>query len=173
MSDFVKDNLEGNEPSDSTKIELKVDAETAEKGFQEQITSQIDAPEHVDVMHREKIDELRKIMSPEMNAEFSDRDCERFLIARNLDIQKSYEKLKKRFDWYNAPFTNFKIDNPTLRPRDLGHTLTDTKEEIFSREFPCSNLGEDKEGHPIYWEKSGYGKSFLYFDLSVIYLTLF
>lgn len=167
MSDFISKpaSIEASEiselkpePTDSTKIELKVDEETAKKGFVDQITPQIDEPEHVNVLHREKIDELRKVLTPEMNNEFSDRDCERFLIARNLDIPKTFDKLKKRFDWYNAPVSSFKIDNPSLRPRDMGQTMTDAKEEIFSREFPCSNLGEDKEGHPIYWEKSGYGK---------------
>lgn len=158
MSEFITKPVGDEEPSGSTKIELKVDPNETEQ-ISNKLTSHIDDVDHSSVEHRDKIEELRKLLTPEMNEHFSNRDCERFLIARSFNQTKAFDMLKKRYDWYNTPVSTFKIDNPSLRPRDMGTTPTDTKDEIFSREFPCSNLGEDREGHPIYWEKSGYGKS--------------
>jgi hypothetical protein len=147
--------LAGYEPSESTRVELKADPNETKV---DHLTTSIDVPDRTD-LNLEKIQELRTLLK-EMNADYTDRDCQRFLIARNFVVAKSFEMMKKHYDWYNTPVSSYKIDNPTLRPRDMGLVETDNKNDIFNKEFPCSNLGEDKEGHPIYWEKSGFGNHF-------------
>jgi hypothetical protein len=149
MSEFIPS------PSDSTKIELKADDSTKSQ-IDEVITPSIDAPDNTD-LHLDKISELRDLLK-DLNNDYTDRDCERFLIARSFDLTKAFAMITKHHDWYNTPLSSYKIDNPSLRPRDMGFTETDNKQEAFNSLFPCSCQGQDKEGHPIYWEKSGKGK---------------
>lgn len=147
---------EGKEPTDSTKIELKAD-DPNQKEITPIITPQIDEEDKTD-LHMDKILELRGIIA-DISENYSDRDCERFLIARNFNMTKVEEMIRRHYNWYNTPVgKDFQIENKTLRPRDMGLNEVDNKQEMFNQVFPCSNLGWDKEGHPIYWEKSGYGR---------------
>ncbi len=103
-----------------------------------------------------KLEELRSALSADVNAEVSDEDCHRFLTARNFNIPKSVEMLNKWAVWYNSPLLDHKIENKNLRPRDLLTQLSDDKEQFSTGNFLWSNTGEDKEGRPMYWEKTGY-----------------
>jgi hypothetical protein len=156
------------EPSDSTRVELKADDPTETK-LKPQLSALIDEQDKTD-LNMDKIRELRPVLVGTIS-EYSDRDCQRFLVARKFDIQKTRDMIKKRDEWYNTPLTQFKIDNPNLCPKDMGLVATDNKQEQFNRFFPCSNLGEDKEGHPIYWEKNGFSKfSFLIYHRNYLIL---
>ena len=118
------------------------------------------APLDIPIVDEAKIQQTRALLG-ELSGEFSDRDVQRFLTARHSDAKKASESMRKRVEWYNTPVSKFKIDNPRLRPRDMGVTATDSKEVQFGECFPCANIGQDKEGHPIYWEKSGFGECLL------------
>lgn len=104
-----------------------------------------------------KLAEMREALSEDVNSLVNDEDCHRFLTARNYDMPKSLEMINKWATWWRAPFTDYKIDNPNLTPRDLLNTPGDDKESIFAEAFLYANLGEDMDGHPIYAEKIGLG----------------
>jgi hypothetical protein len=102
---------------------------------------------------------VRKVRSylGDLNSEFSDRDCQRYLVPAKMNAHKASDNMKKRYEWYNTPVTDWKIANPSLTPREMGTTPTDDKEEWWSRCVPRAMIGSDREGRPIYWEKSGVG----------------
>jgi hypothetical protein len=123
-----------------------------------------------------KITEIRRSLGSEddeINNEFTNYDIHRFLISRSDHVGKTVEMLKKRHEWYNrAVGAKWKIDNPALRPRDMGLVATDKKDDMFFDLFPCANRGYDREGSPIYWEKSGFSK-FLVHIIGVMSRTFF
>jgi hypothetical protein len=110
---------------------------------------------HTDV----NLEMIRKVRSylGDLNSEYSDRDCERYLVPQKMNAHKAAASMKKRYEWYNTPVTTWKIANPSLTPREMGTTPTDDKEEWWSRCVPRAMIGSDREGRPIYWEKSGVG----------------
>lgn len=108
-----------------------------------------------------KLIEFKEGLSDDVLGLVNDEDCHRFLTARQYDITKSLEMINKWATWWRTPLTNFEIDNPNLTPRDLLTTPGDDKENIFAEAFLSSNLGQDKEGHPIYIEKIGIGKKLI------------
>lgn len=73
-------------------------------------------------------------------------------------MPKSKDMIVKHYEWYINPVSTWKIANPSMSPRDMGTTEVDGKQNEYNEVFPCSYLGEDLEGHPIYWEKTGYSK---------------
>jgi hypothetical protein len=152
MSTFAANTAE---TSNSEKADIAADEDqrvfdassaTTPSGTDEIVTNESSIGFEIAAVHQDKIKELRLQLSAEMNTEFSDLDCERFLIARNFDFTKTIDMLTKRFEWYNAPLKDMKIDNPSLRPRDLLREVSDNKEELFNQYFGCSNLGFDKDG---------------------------
>eukprot|EP01031_Cornospumella_fuschlensis_P027297 gene27297-32969_t len=106
----------------------------------------------------ELVAQIRSALHEEINAAMNDFDICRFLVARNLNVEKSLEMINKWYVWYTTPFTDFEIspEKRALRPMDLVDGITDEKEALFGELFPFSNIGEDKQGRPIYWEKSGF-----------------
>lgn len=108
-----------------------------------------------------KVDELRHSLEEEINNFYSDLDCYRFLSKHNYNITKTKDMLIKHYHWYTSPVRTWKIQNPDLSPRDMGKVPIDSKQSEYDRVFPCSFLGEDLEGHPIFWEKAGYSKLIL------------
>eukprot|EP01038_Epipyxis_sp_PR26KG_P008106 gene8106-10978_t len=102
-----------------------------------------------------KLAELRSLLAPtpEINDILDDDDCYRFLIARKNDVPKAFEMLTKWATWYcTTP-----LPGVSYCPKDvLLHCQEDSKEDVFSSYFIHSNLGEDKEGHPLFWEKTGH-----------------
>lgn len=104
--------------------------------------------------------EFRKLLPEDINSHYDDDDCSRFLVARNLDLKKALDMITKRHNWYLSPVKGYKVANDSLCPKDLLHTRLDEKEELFCAIVPQSHLGEDKNGHPLFWEKSGFSKSF-------------
>eukprot|EP01040_Poterioochromonas_malhamensis_P022843 gene22843-27874_t len=103
----------------------------------------------------ELLPQFRALLTEEMNKSLTDGDCERFLIARNCNLEKAHTMIEKYYNWYNSPFGTWKIANPALRPRDLDRQCPDDKEVHMARILQYSYTGCDRDGHPIYWEKSG------------------
>eukprot|EP01038_Epipyxis_sp_PR26KG_P010133 gene10133-13631_t len=98
----------------------------------------------------EKISAFRLLLSNEINEILTDHDCLRFLRARSYNLNKAKEMVLKWDHWWKTPLPG----TSSLFPKDLS-VLTDEKEHIFREMLPHSNLGEDREGRPLYWEKTG------------------
>jgi hypothetical protein len=117
-----------------------------------------------------KQEELRTHLSHEVNTTLHNEDCDRFLRARNYDVLKASDMVHKWAEWWNAPLP--KTTEVALLPNNILITQEiDLKEKIYQDLLPHSNVGEDKEGRPIYWEKTGLSK-FLIFNfvcISTIY----
>lgn len=106
--------------------------------------------------------ELRGLLTDQQNADLSDVDCERFLIARNHKLEKAHAMIVKFHEWHNKPFADQEIEDKLLRPRDLSEVCADKKEHIMATVLSYSFSGHGKEGNPIYWEKSGQSNSKLF-----------
>jgi hypothetical protein len=113
---------------------------------------------------------LRSMLSPEMNSDFTDADCERFLIARKFDMKKSLKMITEYHAWYNAPFTYLNVTKNEMRPKDLIQPA-DPHQEHVNRLCPHAFRGVDREGSPIYWEKSGFG-NFSFFLMKILIINL-
>jgi len=90
-----------------------------------------------------------------MNEFFSDADCTRFLAARKNDgISGALKQMQKTYDWY---FTELPTTKRGLTPANILYaTRDDNVRKIPVGELlPHCLIGEDKNGYPIYWEKSG------------------
>ncbi len=114
--------------------------------------------EPVVINEAEKLSELRKLLRPEISSILNDEDCLRFLRSNKFDMSKSYTHINKWGNWWNVPFPDWQIENKNLKPSDLLTQLPDNKEHLATEVFLWNNTGEDKEGRPIYWEKTGFGK---------------
>ncbi len=103
-----------------------------------------------------KLAELRAALTEKVNGMVSDEDCHRFLTARQYDITKSLDMINKWAVWYETPLNEYKMDKKDLCPKDLLLIHSDEKEHLSTEAFLWSNTGEDREGRPIYFEKTGY-----------------
>mmetsp|Transcript_17097 Transcript_17097/g.28945 ORF Transcript_17097/g.28945 Transcript_17097/m.28945 type:complete len:322 (-) Transcript_17097:2207-3172(-) len=94
--------------------------------------------------------ELRAALPGRISNELSDADLARFLRARSQNVAKATEMINKWDKWWNSALPG----TESLLPKD-SCTEPDAHEEVYRELMPHSNLGEDKEGRPIYWEKTG------------------
>jgi hypothetical protein len=103
-----------------------------------------------------QIAEMRSHFTEEMNSNTTDVECLRFLIARKFEMDAAVEMLKARYEWYNTPFTDYQIEHPTWRPRDmLNAELNTDKTATLAPLFPWNLACVDREGHPINFERLG------------------
>ena len=86
------------------------------------------------------------------NELLSDEDCLRFLKSKNYHVNKTTEMVKQWFEWWNRPLPGF----TDVMPKNILNYVNE-RENIATDILLHANYGEDKEGHPIYWEKTGYG----------------
>lgn len=88
-----------------------------------------------------------------IHATLTDADCFRFLRARNYVITAAVEMALHWYVWFNTT-----LADSTFSPRDMRRRFFeegDDKECFYQELMPHANLGHDKEGRPIYWEKTG------------------
>ena len=93
---------------------------------------------------------LRDLVGKDKCEHLSDIDVLRFLKARNNNLQKASLMLNEYLTWYVTPIKGVESDTP--------RTILDQPDpdaEVWGQYFPYSFLGHDKEGCPIYWEKTG------------------
>jgi len=107
--------------------------------------------EHEDIDVAKKTEELRSAISENCNKLLSDDDCHRFLRARDYQAPKSADMISKWGIWWNSPLPNATDKTPS----NILDDPMDPKEHIYQKMLPHANLGEDKEGRPVYWEKTG------------------
>lgn len=96
------------------------------------------------------IDQVRAAFNDEQNAQLSDEDVKRFIIARKMDIPKSISMISSHLEWLDTVLTG----SDTLTPRNILNE-PDPDEHVYREYFFHSNLGFSKKGNPVYWEKSG------------------
>lgn len=93
--------------------------------------------------------QLRALINPQASEILTESDCQRFLRARVHDIPKAVEMVNHWYEWWET-----KLPGCELLPRETNQ-LGDDNEQIYIEHMPHANIGEDKEGSPIYWEKTG------------------
>lgn len=98
------------------------------------------------------IPQLKSRLSDDLAAIVSDDQCIRFLRARNLDLEKSSAMLTAWWKWWNSPLPG---TTDTLPKNVLPDSVEDPKEDVYTRICPHALIGEDREGRPAYWEKTG------------------
>jgi len=108
----------------------------------------------VSSQHLNDVKQLRSVLSSSgANELLSDEDCLRFLKSKNYHVPKTAEMIKQWFQWRNTPLPGF----TNVMPKNI-LTYVNDKESIAADLLLHANYGEDKEGHPIYWEKTGFGE---------------
>ena len=106
--------------------------------------------------HQHEVTQLRErllaLSLSGANELLSDEDCLRFLKSKNYHVTKTTEMVKQWFEWWNRPLPGF----TDVMPKNILNYVNE-RENIAIDILLHANYGEDKEGHPIYWEKTGYG----------------
>jgi hypothetical protein len=88
-----------------------------------------------------------------LNEAVTDDDCHRFLRARNYNLDASLEMILNWYVWFNTTLPNCQYTPRDMRRRAMNEG--DAQESVYTEFLPHSNLGVDKEGRPLYWEKTG------------------
>lgn len=93
---------------------------------------------------------FREALDPELNAVVSDNRLLKFLRARDHNIEKAAEMITGWWHWWRAPLPG----TADVCPCSILDNVEDPKEGIYE---DCPHLlhGEDKEGRPLYYEKTG------------------
>jgi hypothetical protein len=102
-------------------------------------------------MNIEECNTLRSLVSVEACATHSDHDIYRFLVARNHNLKKAAAMLSEELKWRHTPIKGHEDCTPA---NVLSNPLLGN-ESHWKEHFPFSYLGHDKDGCPIYWEKTG------------------
>jgi hypothetical protein len=101
-------------------------------------------------MDNSDVSVLRSLVSADTNRLLTDFDCQRFLRARRMDAEAAAAMAQKWGEWFCTP-----LSGSTKSPKDLWADFEDKNEGLFTEFCPHSLQGVDKEGYPIYWEKTG------------------
>lgn len=105
--------------------------------------------------HDEIIADMRLQLNERLNARVSDHDCLRFLRARAGSVPKAVEMLQNQNEWYHKLMDPIPPRSLLFSPNTalLNPDMLDTHphKELIA----VAHHGFDKEGHPIYWEKTG------------------
>jgi hypothetical protein len=95
--------------------------------------------------------QLKELLSQRLKETVSSSDLDRFLCARKHDLNAAHAMIESWGTWYY----DHRLPGQLHTPRMILEEVDDPMEELHTRLCPISHMGEDKEGHPIYWEKSG------------------
>ena len=88
---------------------------------------------------------------------YTDHDCLRFLRSCNGDIRKAHNKLERFHEWFHTLMDPI---SPLNGLHFSPNTLLYTPEHLANHPtgqglLPVSHSGFDREGRPLYWEKTG------------------
>jgi hypothetical protein len=154
--------------ADISKNETTPESETA-KTESTAASTPLPASEEADP----RVATLRANITEELNSLLTDYDCLRFLRARSYDIKKTTEMVKKWGEWWATPLVGTEI-----LPGDITKK-PDPQEPTYRELLPHANLSENKDGLPIYWERTGHSKytihkhCFQHFIISTFQHSLF
>lgn len=99
-----------------------------------------------------RVVDLRAVIPSEIGVLLTDGDCLRFLRARSYNTSKAADMIVKWGKWWDTQLPGIEA-----LPKDIS-LKPDEQEDIYRRMLPHANLGEDRDGRPIYWEKTGQSK---------------
>jgi hypothetical protein len=95
--------------------------------------------------------EFKELLSERLRDSVTSADLHRFLCARKYDLNAALVMIRSWETWYyDQP-----LAGQSQTPRMILNDIEDPMEDLHTRLCPISHMGEDKEGRPIYWEKSG------------------
>lgn len=97
------------------------------------------------------LEEFIEQLNEECSLKFTELDCKRFLRARKWHVDKAIDMAHACGVWRISPIHGA----PDFTPESIINSCVDKNEAIYARLMPHANTGEDKFGHPIYWEKTG------------------
>lgn len=103
--------------------------------------------------------QMRQLLPASADALLDDFDCLRFLRARKMDPRKAADMASAWAVWATTPLPG---STEGLTPLTILSVAEDPNEALFTRLAPYLMEGEDKEGHPIFWEKTGNGSAGFY-----------
>mmetsp|Transcript_24780 Transcript_24780/g.41923 ORF Transcript_24780/g.41923 Transcript_24780/m.41923 type:complete len:588 (+) Transcript_24780:75-1838(+) len=106
--------------------------------------------------HGAIIAELRQVLSDDFRI-YTDHDCLRFLRGCNGNIEKAKKKLEAYHEWVHTLMDPISALNGL---RFSPNILVYTPEHLANHPtgqglIPVSHSGFDREGRPLYWEKTG------------------
>ena len=106
------------------------------------------------IVSAELISSFRSKLDDILSDALTDIDCSRFLVARSSDVDKAVTMVTAWWEWRNAELPGSKSG---VTPANiLVATANDNLLTHPSRHLlPHALHGEDREGRPIYWEKTG------------------
>lgn len=110
--------------------------------------------------------QLRTAIASNLSELLSDSDCLRFLRARNGNVTKAADMITKWGAWWDTvlPGTEVKPGEVTSKP--------DEQEAVYTELMPHANLGESKQGHPIYWEKTGQSMCIIVYYVFCLFINI-
>lgn len=101
----------------------------------------------------ETLNAFRSRLPSELNNAVSNSDCIRFLTARSQKIPAAVDMINKWWIWWNAPL--IQLGGQSIKPSNILSFKDYEKQSIVNECFPFSNNVSDREGRPVYWEKTG------------------
>ena len=99
------------------------------------------------------IPELRKQLTTEANDMLADKDCCRFLIARNGVIGKTVEMIGEWVEWRHNFLPTIAPKNLQMSPNFILMNPDRPDDHPFIHLVPACLHGFDREGSPIYFER--------------------
>lgn len=112
-----------------------------------------------EVVHEEVINELRSLLSADINAELTNFDCLRFLRARNGNLIRAQEMIIRWYEWRHNLLDPLPPHNLRFSPNTILSSPLTLDQHPFKSLLPVAHDGFSKNGHPCYWEKTGYIQS--------------
>lgn len=108
-----------------------------------------------DISHDAPITQLRAVIDPDISARMSQRDMLRFLRARGGSIEKAKEMIISWNAWRHALLPPIPPRNLRFSPNICLLSPDLIEAHPYVHLLPFAHHGYDKEGRPIYWEKTG------------------
>jgi hypothetical protein len=103
-----------------------------------------------DIVEQPDTIELRRAIDTGASSLLTENDLQRFLRARLHDVSKAADMVNHWYKWWNTPLPGCENMLPAMTA-----DCADVNEHIYQELMPHANLGVDKEGAPVYWEKTG------------------
>jgi hypothetical protein len=102
---------------------------------------------------QEDVSHFRSLLAADLSSAVSDEDCKRFLVARKHDTEKALLMINQWWQWWNAPYPS--CDGLTPATMLNADNITDPDIDLICRCAPHAFHGFGKNGHPIFWERTG------------------
>jgi hypothetical protein len=109
--------------------------------------------------HINLIQEFRLQLDQSISNTLSDHDCLRYLRGRRGNVELAVDMCLRCFEWRQTLLDPFPGTNLQFSPNIILAHPRKLDEHPKSSLIPATHSGFGKEGHPIYWEKTGYVQS--------------